>query len=378
MAGLIRKKSDSHEPFPARFWHYICAVQFNFPGMSGLASLAVAMTYFSQQPADDPEPKLVGFIGVDGVSSFDLLGSFEAFAAARTTDPPAKRCYETLIIGMGNKTFVSDSGAVLKAHYTMESAPRLDTIIIPGGTGLRTSEISRKIAAWLRECAKTTRRMAAISAGIYPLAGAGLLDGRAVTTHWRLAHDVARTFPAVSVSNGVSFMKADNFYTCSGGIAGMEMSLALIEEDYGAKTAFAVARELSVDLRPPGNAQETVLPQYQAGPAERLAELTTWITSRLHRDLTVDVLAERAGLSPRHFYRLFKEIFKNTPAAFVEQLRINEAQRRLAARRENVESVASSVGFKSPAVFRRAFGRQRGVPPSSVLRNAPARGSRAP
>ena len=329
------------------------------------------MTYFSRED-EDRAPKLVGFIGFDGMSSFDLLGSLEAFAAARTTqaDGASRACYEAFVIGVDSKSFVSGSGAVMKAQYTIRTAPPLDTIVIPGGDGLRSSDLGGKIAAWLVERAKKTRRIATISAGIYPLASTGLLNGRTVTTHWRLAHDVSRAFPALTVSNAASFVKSERFYTCGGGVAGMEMSLALIEEDFGPRTALAVARELSIDLRAPGAAHQVPIPQHQPGPAERLAELPTWITSRLHRDLTVEVLAERACLSPRHFYRLFKETFGRTPAAFVEQLRINEAHRRLAAQRGNVESVASSVGFKSPAVFRRAFGRQLGFPPSRVLRGA--------
>jgi transcriptional regulator GlxA family with amidase domain len=329
------------------------------------------MTYYSRQSGDAPEPKRIGFIVADGTSSFDLLGSIEAFAAAGVVGAQGDggACYESLIIGVDSRAFVASSGAAIKAHHTFRTAPALDTIVIPGGVGLQNSEAAQKITAWLLERVKTTRRIAAISAGIYPLASAGLLNGRAVTTHWRLANDVARRFPAVSVGSAVSFVKAGSFYTSGGGIGGMEMSLALIEEDYGRKTAVTVARELSIDLRPAGAGQEIPQPEYQPGPAERLAELPGWMTSRLHRDLTVEVLAERAGLSPRHFYRLFKETFKKTPAAFVEQLRIDEAQRRLAVRRENVDSVAASVGFKSPAVFRRAFGRQFGVPPSAVLRS---------
>ena len=328
------------------------------------------MTYFSRPSLDKVKPKRIGFVGINGVSSFDLLAALEAFAIARTGGgTEERRCYETLIIGMESKTFVSDSGAVINAHFTARTAPRLDTVIIPGGTGLRDSAITQTIAAWLLEHAGTTRRMAAIAAGIYPLAGTGLLDGRPVTTHWRLANDVARSFPTLSMRNAVPFVRAGAFYTCGGSISAMEMSLGLIEEDYGGRTAAAVARELSVDLRPPGGEPHPILlPDYQPGPVERLAELPSWITSRLHQDLTVEVLAERACLSPRHFYRLFKETFKKTPAAFVEQLRVNEAQRRLARRRQTIESVAASVGFKSSAVFRRAFGRQRGVPPSSMMR----------
>jgi transcriptional regulator GlxA family with amidase domain len=328
------------------------------------------MTYYAQQPTEETAPKLVGFIGVDGASSFDLHASLEAFATARASGPgdEARQCYQPIIIGTDRRPFVSSAGTVIKAHHTMRSAPVLDTIIVPGGTGLRNTEATRRLVGWLSDRAKTTRRIAAISAGIYPVASAGLLNGREATTHWRLAHDVARMFPAIAMRNAVSFIKADRFYTCGGGVAGVEMSLALIEEDFGAKTALAIARELSIDLRRPGAAPEIAPPQHQPGATERIAELPTWITSRLHRDLTVEVLAERAGLSPRQFYRLFKETFKSTPAAFVEQLRINEAHRRLVAQRGNVESVATSVGFKSPAVFRRAFGRQLGFPPSRVLR----------
>jgi transcriptional regulator GlxA family with amidase domain len=336
------------------------------------------VTYFSRQQDDSAEPKLIGFVGADGVSSFDLSGSLEAFAAARSTAPAAqgRRCYESVLIGLERKTFVCDAGAVIKAQHTLRTAPQLDTIILPGGPALRNSAVSQAIAEWLRGRAATTRRFAAIGAGIFPLADAGLLARQQITTHWRFANEVARMFPDISVSSGVSFMKSNQFYTCGGGLSGMEMSLALIEEDYGPKTAYAVARELSIDLRPPGTQEQLPPLEYQPGVAERLAELPSWITSRLHRDLTVEVLAERTCLSPRHFYRLFKQTFKSTPAAFVEQLRIAEAQQRLAARRESVESIAAAVGFKSSAVFRRAFGRQRGVPPSSVLRAGRRPGAR--
>lgn len=331
------------------------------------------MTYFSRASADDSGSKTIGVIGADGVSSFDLSAALEPFTAARVIDAQGEnhRCYETVIIGLERKTFICDSGAVIKAHHTLQTAPPLDTIIVPGGRGLRNSEPSRRITAWLLERAPATRRIAAIAAGIYPLASSGLLKGARVATHWRLAHDVAQMFQDLSLCTA-SFAKSGRFYTCSGSISAMEMSLGLIDEDFGPQTAFAVAREFSIDVRPPGGAEQPELPEYQPGVTERLAELPAWMTSRLRRDLTVEVLAQRTCLSPRHFYRLFKETFKTTPAAFVEQLRIDEAQRRLAAHRDSIENVAASVGFKSPTVFRRAFGRVRGVPPSSILRAAQA------
>ena len=341
------------------------------PKTSVTLAAPTAMTYYSREGGDAAEPKRIGFIVADETSSFDLLGSLEAFSMARVTGAHAAggACYENLIIGVDAHSFLASSGATIKVDHTIRNAPALDTIIIPGGIWLQNSQAAQKVASWLIDRAKATRRIAAISSGIYPLASAGLLNGRCATTHWRLAADVARRFQAVSVGTAASFVKTDNFYTSGGGIAGMEMSLALIEEDFGRKTAVTVARELSIDLRPAGAGREIAQPQHQPGPAERLAELPAWITSRLHRDLTVEVLAERAGLSPRHFYRLFRDTFKKTPAAFIEQLRMDEARRRLAAARENVDSVAASVGFKSPAVFRRAFGRQFGFPPSALLRS---------
>ncbi len=200
-----------------------------------------------------------------------------------------------------------------------------------------------------------------------------MLDGRTVTTHWRLAHDVARAFPLVKVDAASPFVQDGNFLTCGGGTAAIEMTLAMIEADFGLKAALAVARELVMNLRPAGGLEREIDPsQYQAGAEERLAELPAWITSRLHRDLSVEVLAERACLCPRHFTRLFKRTFHRTPADFVEQLRISEAERRLAAHQLSIENVATSVGFRSAEVFRRAFTRRLGMSPSSFQKRARA------
>lgn len=313
--------------------------------------------------------RVIGFLGLDGVSGLDLSGALEPFATARNahaqTDKQA--CYEPVIIGMTRRAFRCSSGAVMKAHYTMETAPTLDTIIIPGGD-LDRDPGWTNISGWILERARTTRRIAAIGAGIYPLARSGLLAGHSVTTHWRLAQDLSGTFPELLMSYGVSFLKSGQFYTCGNGISGMEMSLALIEEDCGSKTAFTVGRELNLDLRPPGWRNDLSMDPYDPMASERVAELPGWMTSRLHRDLTIQVLAERTCLSERQFHRLFKQTFKKTPAAFVEELRINEAQARLVARRDSIEKIAASVGFKSSTVFRRAFGRRVGCSPSIVRR----------
>ena len=311
-------------------------------------------------------PKVIGILGFDGVRTLDLTGPLEAFATARL-DGDSNRsqpCYETIVIGLTRREFVSECGVVFKAKETMKTAPALDTIIIPGGAGVRNADTIKHALEWLTDRAEATRRVVSVSTGIYALARTGLLDGRSVTTHWRFARDVAQQFPKLHVNYTASFLKDGTFYTCGGGTAGIEVALALIDEDYGARVALSAAREFGMDLRPPGDDERLIDPsQYQSGPTERLAELPAWAAGHLRDKLSVDALAERAGLCPRQFNRLFKRIFHRTPADFVEHLRLTEARRRLLIPRSTIESVAASVGFKSADVFRRAFERRFGVTP---------------
>jgi transcriptional regulator GlxA family with amidase domain len=324
------------------------------------------MTDFSILPAG-MAPKRIGFVGFDGVATLDLTGPFEALATARIQEDQRKGqpCYNVMMLGLTSKTFVSESGVVFKAQKTIRTAPPLDTIVIPGGRGLREPETNRGVSAWLSTQAERTRRIVSVSTGVYAPAQSGLLDGRHVTTHWRFYRDLAQRFPKLCVNYTASFLKDECFYTCGGGTAGIEMMLALINEDFGARTALTVARELVMRLRPPGDDESQIdLSLDQSEPTERLADLPSWILANLHGNLSVEILAERTFVCPRHFSRLFKQVFNSTPADFVEQLRLSEARRRLLTPRNSVESVAESVGFKSADAFRRAFERRLGVSPS--------------
>lgn len=328
------------------------------------------MTYFATHSMD-LAPRAIGLLGFDGVATLDLTGPLEALATARHDDEgrPGAPCYKPMIIGLTNKTFVSEAGFVFKADKTIEAVSGLDTLIIPGGRGLRQPEISRCVAAWLSSHSRQVRRIASVSTGVYALAASGLVDGRHVTTHWRFARDLAQRFPKLRVSFAASFLKDDRFYTSAGGTAGMEMTLALIAEDFGDQVARTVARELVIRLRPPGDEEDHFDPaHYQSDPGERLTDLPAWILAHLQGNLTIEALAERACLSPRHFSRLFKQLFHSTPADFVEELRVGEARRRLLGLRARVESVAESVGFQSLDAFRRAFARRVGVTPSAFRR----------
>lgn len=318
-------------------------------------------------------PRVVAILGFDGVSALDVTGPLEALARAnlvennRTTLP----CYRPVIVGLKSKEFLAESGLTLKATVTIKRTAWFDTIIIPGGKGLAKPEVSLRASSWITSQAAKTRRIASISTGIYALARTGLLDGRQVTTHWRVSQDVARRFPRLRVNHTASFLKDGRFYTSAGGPSGVEMTLALIAEDYGYQVAKAVARELLMRSRQTGLIHDYLeATDYEADPSERVADLPAWILGHLNERLTVETLAERACLCPRHFTRVFRKVFEYTPADFVEELRLSEARRRLLSLRSTVESVASSVGFKSSDAFRRAFERRVGVTPTAFRRNA--------
>jgi transcriptional regulator GlxA family with amidase domain len=317
-------------------------------------------------------PKRIGLIGFDGVVAIDLAGPAEAFAIAQISErgSDAKACYEVITIASSNKLFVAESGVIFKPQKTFKNAPPLDTLIVPGGgRALRTPHIAEAISAFVKGRAGRTRRIASICTGIYGLAATGLLAGRKVTTHWRWAHDVACRFPDLQVSDNAIFIKDGPFYTSAGATAGIDLSLSLIEEDYGPRVALSVARELVVYLKRSGGQEQYSEPlQFQTESVSRLSELATWILSHLNEDLSVEILAARACLCPRHFSRRFKVEFGQTPADFVERLRLDEARHRLTDADNSIENIGLSVGFKSADSFRRAFEHRLGVSPSEFRR----------
>jgi transcriptional regulator GlxA family with amidase domain len=171
------------------------------------------------------------------------------------------------------------------------------------------------------------------------------------------------------VKSNASFLKDGPFYTCGSATAGIEMALSLVREDQGSEFALALARQLVVRLRCPGDEQAQVdVPAYDSNGSEKIAELPAWIVGHLDDDLSVKALADRTGLCPRHFRRLFKSAFNRNPSDYVEQLRLQEASRRLHTSRASVHSIASSVGYASPEVFRRAFERWLGMSPRAYRR----------
>jgi transcriptional regulator GlxA family with amidase domain len=316
-------------------------------------------------------PRRIGFLAFDGVQALDLIGPADAFASdafqgLAGLDDPHERPYEVVIIGLHAKRFTASSGIVMRADTTVPTAIRLDTLIIPGGAGLRRPGVADAAATWIVKRAPHVRRIASVCTGIYGLAPTGLLDGRRVATHWSAVRDIEQRFPRLRVDPDALFLKDGPFYTSAGITAGIDLAMAMIEEDCGSAAALAVAREMVVYFKRPGGQQQFSEPlRFQMESADRFTDVVTWIQSHLRADLSVNALAKRACLSPRQFARAFKDRFRFTPAAFVEHARLGEASRRLSVRHARIDAVARSVGYASEDVFRRAFARRFGVSPSS-------------
>jgi transcriptional regulator GlxA family with amidase domain len=310
----------------------------------------------------------IGFLVFDGVTALDLAGPLDAFAiptADGTLDSP-RPFYDLVTLGLTRKACNAESGLSIRPSATLADAPPLDTVIVPGGSGLREPARLRAVGEWLAARAPKIRRVASVCTGVYALAHAGLLDGRRVTTHWRFAEDVARRFPRVKVEPNALFIKDGRFYTSAGVTSGIDLSLALIEDDLGPRVALAVARELVVYLKRPGGQEQFSEPlKFQVKSSNRLSNLVSHISSHLDRDLSVDALAQSVALSPRQLTRRCREVFASSPAALVERIRLDAARARLTQPSSRVEQVAASVGYRSADVFQRAFERRFGINPSA-------------
>lgn len=308
----------------------------------------------------------IALVGYPSCNALDLTGPCEVFAAANGLSASGA-AYEVLLLSPDGGPIRTESGLTFVADAALADARELDTLIVPGGARLRTdAELRGLLAGWIAARTPRTRRVVSVCTGFYALAASGVLDGRRATTHWRHAADAAKRFPQVRLEPDAIFIRDGAFATSAGITAGIDLALALVEEDLGPSISLAVARELVVYLKRSGGQLQYSEPlRFQVRASGRLADLAAWIPGHLGEDLSIERLAERVNLSPRHFARVFKQTFGLTPAEHVEQLRLDEAAARLLASALTLEAIAYSVGYQGGDTFRRAFERRFGVPPSS-------------
>jgi transcriptional regulator GlxA family with amidase domain len=319
----------------------------------------------------------VGILGYDGVTAINLVGPLEALSNAVRPNKIGvpECCYEVSIVACDGDQFVADSGLTFRAQSGAGNE-FFDTIIVPGGRGMRCDEVVKQISSWIKAHADNTRRIATVCTGVYGLACTGLLDGRRVTTHWQNALDVAVRFPKLRVEESELVLKDGKFYSAAGATAGIDLALFLIAEDFGRETSVAVARKLLVYVERAGGQEqysEPAAPDSHFGPDTRelhtngMGKLVNWMSRHLGEDLSLEILAKRVVLSKNDFIQQFTQTLGVPPGLFVKNLRFNEARRLLMSGEEAVK-IAHSVGFADPAYFIQEFRRRFGLLPSEYQR----------
>lgn len=311
------------------------------------------------------QPLRIEFLAFPDVQLLDVAGPLQVFASANEFVSAAgrPRPYEPVVVA--DRPLVTASAGLGLATQTLPAPRRpLDTLIVAGGYGVHPACENAALVRWIKARAKAARRIASVCSGAFLLATAGLLDGRRAVTHWGRCAEFARRFPAVRLEPDPIFIRDGNVWTSAGITAGIDLALAMVEEDLGRDIALAVARQLVVFLkRPGGQAQFSATLALQHGDA-RFERLHAWIADHLGRDLSVAALADRAGMSERSFVRHYRRATGRTPARAVEQLRL-EAARRLLELGRPVKRVVAHCGFGSEETMRRSFLRCLGTTPQN-------------
>ena len=311
----------------------------------------------------------VVFVVFDDATMLDLTGPMEVLGAAgnvHARSASQNDAYRFELASPAGGEVVGTHGLRIGTDVALDDVEGdIDTLIVVGGRGARRLAKDTHFCTALGRAAARCRRVTSVCTGAFLLAAAGLLDGLDATTHWASCDSLSRAFPKVNVTPDAIFVRSGRVVTSAGVTAGMDLALALVEEDLGAEVAQEVARYLVIFVRRPGG-QSQFSAQLSTWSAERdsIKELQLWIVDNSTEDLRVPVLAARVGMSPRHFARVFRAELGVTPASFVERARVELARRLLETTRRDMFGVAEGAGFSSDQQLRRAFSRQLGVSPS--------------
>lgn len=313
-----------------------------------------------------PRDRLVVMLAFEGGNLVDVAGPLQAFDTANHLRPPGTTGYRLLTVSEHGGAITTSPGLpLLTEPLSTLSGKSIDTLIVPGGLPPEGPVHLGGLVAWLRRNAQRPRRLCSVCTGAFLLADAGLLDGRRCTTHWSRAAELASRRPALRMDSDSIFVRDGNIWTSGGVTAGIDLSLALVEEDLGHEVAIATARQLVMFVKRPGGQSQFSRPlALQASRSGRFATLHSWIAANLDADLCVERLAEHAGMSPRTFARAYVAETGTTPAKSVEMIRLEAACRALEETGLPLKRIAAMTGLGSEQNLRRVIQRQFGIGPA--------------
>jgi transcriptional regulator GlxA family with amidase domain len=301
--------------------------------------------------------RVIEVLAYPDIQLLDVTGPLQVFASANdlVADAGGTPPYVLRVVAKGGQGVTASAGLAIAASPLPRIGAPLDTLMVAGGPGVDAAAADLVLIKWVRERAKKARRVASVCTGAFLLAASGVLDGRRAATHWSCCAELARRFPALHVECDPIFVRDGPVWTSAGVTAGIDLALALVEEDLGRTVALAVARYLVVFLkRPGGQAQFSTALSLQAAE-DKFGALHDWIVRHLADDISLPVLASQAGMSERSFSRRYAEATGLTPVHAVERLRVEAARRLLSESRLPVKRISQRCGFGSEETMRRSF-----------------------
>lgn len=321
-------------------------------------------------------PHVLVLLAYDGMNLLDLAGPLQVFATVNRLADEGCAPYQLHVVSVQGGTIVTNAGlpvstaslASLNSIKTDEGTHLcIHTLIAPGGSVGDEFETDAALVQWLREAAPHTARVCSVCTGAFFLAEAGVLDGLRVTTHWAWAEKLQQQYPALQVDADPIFIRQGKVWTSAGVTAGIDLALALVEQDLGHGRAIAAARQLVMFIKRPGGQSQfsaSLMSQSAGAGAGRFAELHAWIAANLDADLRVENLALKVNMSPRTFARVYAAEIGRTPARTVEVMRLEAARRALEETSLPLKRIASAAGYGEEQNLRRVFQRQLGVSPT--------------
>ncbi len=312
-----------------------------------------------------PEPKTVLIVAMDPVRPLELFGLLEVFHEANRISGSEQIYDVRLVSACSSRRLDTSTGMFLEADLTYQDwRDRADTVLLSGSEWPHPCVQDDGFVSWLREQGRKSRRMGSVHTGTLVFARVGLLNGRRATTHWQWCDELQGKNPGVSVERDVIYVRHGNFYSSAGATAGIDLALALVEEDLGTTVACKIAQMfLLFSRRSGGQPQVSATLAAQFNEMRPMGELLSWLPDNLQQALPVAKLARKAAMSPRNFARSFRAQLGTTPAKHIERLRLESAQRQLETTTRNLDGVAAACGFANCETLRRVFLRHIGMTP---------------